>query len=83
MGCWIVTGSPFDIAPAANAILNYLYALLEAETRIAILTMGMDPGLGIMHKDQLSRDSLVCDLMEAARPDVDAWPSLTDCKSIE
>ena len=54
-------------------MLNYLYALLEAETRFACLACGLDPGLGIFHADQKARDSLVLDLMEAARPRVDAY----------
>jgi hypothetical protein len=54
-------------------MLNYLYALLEAETRFACLACGLDPGLGIFHADQKSRDSLALDLMEAARPEVDAY----------
>jgi CRISPR-associated endonuclease Cas1 len=57
----------------ANAILNYLYAILEAEARIAALQMGLDPGLGFLHADQGSRDSLPCDLMEPIRPKVDAY----------
>ena len=35
--------------------------------------MGLDPGIGFMHADQKSRDSLACDLMEALRPKVDAF----------
>jgi len=57
----------------ANAIVNYLYSILEAEARIAALKIGLDPGLGVMHADLKARDSLVCDLMEAVRPDVDAY----------
>jgi CRISPR-associated protein Cas1 len=76
---WLVfgqRGSPLTTGPRlavnpANALLNYLYALLEAETRIACLTVGLDPTLGIVHTDHRKRDSLVLDLMEAARPDVD------------
>ncbi len=60
------------VAPA-NAILNYLYALLVAEARIACLTMGLDPGVGILHADKANRDSLVADVMEPVRPQVDAW----------
>jgi CRISPR-associated endonuclease Cas1 len=56
-----------------NAILNYLYALLEAETRLAIAAMGLDPGMGFLHLDNERRDSLACDLMEVVRPDVDAF----------
>jgi CRISPR-associated endonuclease Cas1 len=56
-----------------NAILNYLYAVLEAETRLAIAAMGLDPGMGFLHVDNERRDSLACDLMEVVRPDVDAF----------
>lgn len=56
-----------------NSILNYLYALLEAEARIATLAVGLDPGLGILHLDKYARDSFALDLMEGARPQVDAY----------
>jgi CRISPR/Cas system-associated endonuclease Cas1 len=54
-------------------MLNYLYALLEAEARLAAATMGLDPGIGLMHVDTDARDSLACDLMEPVRPLVDAY----------
>jgi CRISPR-associated endonuclease Cas1 len=71
-------GSPLTQAPRLsvnpiNALLNYLYAILEAETRIACLTLGLDPSLGIVHADYRSRDSLALDLMEGIRPKVDAY----------
>jgi CRISPR-associated endonuclease Cas1 len=71
-------GSPLTSAPRlainpANALLNYLYAILEAETRLACIAVGLDPGLGIVHVDYRSRDSFALDLMEAVRPDVDAY----------
>ena len=56
-----------------NALLNYLYALLEAESRIALAIVGLDPGIGILHTDQRARDSLALDLMETARPAVDRY----------
>src|SRR5229473_4954716 len=65
--------SPRRAINPANAILNYLYAILEAEARIAALRMGLDPGLGLLHADQRARDSLPCDLMETVRPTVDAF----------
>lgn len=68
-----LTGSPRLAANPANALLNYLYAILEAEGRMAALAVGLDPGLGILHADQGTRDSLICDLMEPVRPQVDAW----------
>jgi CRISPR-associated endonuclease Cas1 len=68
-----VTGRPQGAANPANALLNYLYAILEAETRTACIAAGLDPGLGLFHTDTVRRDSLVLDLMEPVRPTVDAW----------
>jgi len=68
-----LTGSPRNAANPANAILNYLYAILEAETRIALMIVGLDPALGLIHADQPNRDSLALDVMEAIRPSVDVW----------
>lgn len=68
----LASGPRVAVTPV-NAILNYLYAILESETRIACLTLGLDPGLGIWHADYRSRDSFVLDLMEAARPNVDRY----------
>jgi len=65
--------SPRRAVNPANAILNYLYALLEAEARIAALAVGLDPMVGLLHTDHTSRDSLALDLMEPVRPSVDAW----------
>jgi len=69
----LVTGNPRKATNPANAILNYLYAIVESESRIAALAVGCDPGLGVMHVDRPYRDSLACDLMEPVRPVVDAW----------
>ncbi len=67
------TGSPRIASNPPNAILNYLYAITEAECRIALLRVGLDPGIGIVHADQRNRDSLACDVMEAVRPAVDTF----------
>lgn len=56
-----------------NAMLNYLYALLEAETTLACYAVGLDPTLGIFHTDQRGRASLALDAMEPIRPAVDAY----------
>jgi len=69
----LITGNPRKATNPANAILNYLYSILEGEARIAALKLGLDPGLGVMHADLKARDSLVCDLMEALRPKVDQY----------
>jgi CRISPR-associated endonuclease Cas1 len=68
-----LTHSPRLAANPPNAILNLLYALLESESRIAAVAMGLDPGIGLLHVDAPSRDSLACDLMEVCRPKVDAF----------
>jgi CRISPR-associated endonuclease Cas1 len=56
-----------------NAVLNYCYALVEAEATLACHAVGLDPGLGVVHLDARGRQSLALDVMEAVRPDVDAW----------
>jgi len=68
-----LSGSPRLAANPPNAILNYLYALLESEARLAAAALGLDPGLGFLHMDSRTRDSLACDLMEPVRPQVDAY----------
>jgi CRISPR-associated endonuclease Cas1 len=68
-----LTGSPRLSVNPANAILNYLYAILESEARIAAAALGLDPGLGILHADTANRDSLALDLLEPIRPQVDSY----------
>jgi CRISPR-associated endonuclease Cas1 len=68
-----LTGSPRLAVTPPGAILNYCYTLLESEARLATAVLGLDPGLGVLHVDTPNRDSLACDIMEAARPAVDAW----------
>jgi len=68
-----LTGSPRLAVNPPNAILNYLYAVLESESRLAAAALGLDPGIGVLHLDTPARDSLACDLMEAVRPQVDAF----------
>lgn len=63
--------SPRRAGDPVNALLNYGYALAEAECRTALYAMGLDPGLGIAHRDKKNRDSLALDLLEAIRPTVD------------
>lgn len=68
-----LTNASRNATTPANAILNYLYAILEVEARLAALTVGLDPGIGVLHADLRARDSLACDLMEAVRPAVDGY----------
>lgn len=68
-----LTGSPRVACNPPNAILNYLYSLLEAEARLAVSAMGLDAGLGVLHSDTTARDSLACDVMEPVRAQVDSY----------
>jgi CRISPR-associated endonuclease Cas1 len=65
--------SPRLAATPANALANLLYALAEQEATLALRAVGLDPGLGIVHRDQPARPSLALDLLEAIRPDVDRY----------
>ncbi|MHB9129872.1 MAG: CRISPR-associated endonuclease Cas1 [Armatimonadota bacterium] len=68
-----ITGSSRKAVTPGNALLNYLYAILETETTLACQRVGLDPGLGFLHLDQMARDSLPLDIMETVRPQVEAW----------
>jgi len=50
-----------------NALLNYGYALGEAESRRACSALGLDPALGVLHRDRANRDSLALDILEPLR----------------
>jgi len=56
-----------------NAVLNYLFGLVEIEAITACHLVGLDPGLGIVHLDTRSRQSMALDLMEPVRPAVEQW----------
>lgn len=69
----LLSGSQRLATNPVNAILNYLYAILESEARLAAAALGLDPGLGFIHMDAAARDSLALDLMEPIRAEIDAW----------
>jgi CRISPR-associated endonuclease Cas1 len=56
-----------------NALLNYAYRLLEVEATLACHRLGLDPELGVMHRDRQGRDSMSLDLLEPIRPDAERW----------
>jgi CRISPR-associated endonuclease Cas1 len=68
-----LTGAPRAATNPINSLLNYAYSLLESEARLALLSVGLDPTLGILHADQRNRDSFALDAMEPVRPMVDAF----------
>ena len=53
-----------------NALLNYGYAFLEREVRIAIALAGLDSRIGFFHSNDGRKDALVYDLMEFFRQPV-------------
>jgi hypothetical protein len=69
-----LSGSPRLAITPVHAILNYCFALLESETRLALVALGLDPGLGLgLHTDTPNRDSLAFDVLEPVRPQTESW----------
>ncbi|MEZ4961209.1 MAG: CRISPR-associated endonuclease Cas1 [Saprospiraceae bacterium] len=54
-----------------NCLLNYGYGMLYNTVEGAIFSAGLDPYLGIVHRDNYNRPSLTFDLIEPFRPWVD------------
>ncbi|MGH6876905.1 MAG: CRISPR-associated endonuclease Cas1, partial [Rhizomicrobium sp.] len=69
----LLSGKPSRATTPGNALLNYLYAILESEMTIAMLARGLDPGIGMFHADIDGRSSLALDAIEAVRPYVEYW----------
>lgn len=69
----LLSGKPSRATTPGNALLNYLYAILESEMTTALLARGLDPGIGMFHADIDGRSSLALDAMEAVRPYVEYW----------
>jgi CRISPR/Cas system-associated endonuclease Cas1 len=69
-----LSGGPRLAVTPVHAILNYCFALLESESRLALAALGLDVGLGLgLHTDTPNRDSLALDVLEPVRPDVEKW----------
>lgn len=56
-----------------NALLSYVYALLQSRVHEATLVVGLDPYLGFLHATGRGRPALVLDLMEEFRPLLGDW----------
>ncbi len=73
IGSRIGTGksNQFALHPV-NAILNYVYGVLENQIRAQVLASGLDPTIGYIHSNfEKKRPTLVFDLMEPVRPVMD------------
>jgi CRISP-associated protein Cas1 len=60
--------------PAAdplNALINYGYGMLYGEVESATLTAGLDPHIGILHREEYGKPAFVFDAIEPFRPWVD------------
>ncbi|WMW22919.1 CRISPR-associated endonuclease Cas1 [Methanolobus mangrovi] len=58
---------PNGAGDMVNTMLNYGYALLEAEALRAINAVGLDPHVGFLHEMNTSKNSLAYDLQEPFR----------------
>ncbi len=67
----MVSGRNRHATHPVNAMLNYAYAVLESQARIASVSQGLDPEIGYLHACRSGRAALVYDLMEPLRPQMD------------
>jgi hypothetical protein len=56
-----------------NSLLNYAYRIGEGECLVALAAVGLDSGCGFLHADYPSRPALALDLLEAVRPEIEAF----------
>jgi CRISPR-associated endonuclease Cas1 len=66
-----VSGRNRHATHPVNAMLNYAYAVLESQVRIATVAHGLDRTIGYLHTSRPGRAALVYDLMEPLHPRVD------------
>ncbi len=55
----------------ANALLNYGYGVLYTRVEISLIKAGIDPYVGVLHRDEYNRPVLVFDMIEMYRVWVD------------
>ena len=67
----MVSGRNRHAPHPVHAMLNYTYAVLESQVRIATVSQGLDPTIGYLHTSRVGRSALDYDLMEPLRPRVD------------
>ena len=67
------TNTPRRADRPLGALLNLAYHFAVVEARLAATTVGLLPGLGIIHADQVSKPALAFDLVEPVRPAVDQF----------
>ena len=60
-------------ADVINAGLNYGYAIMRAQMARIVAGYGLNPLIGIFHKNEYNQFNLVDDLMEPFRQIIDVW----------
>lgn len=67
-----------------NAMLNYAYALLEADAAKAIIACGLDPHQGFLHSSVRNKPALALDLMEEFRAPIadSVVQTLINCRTV-
>lgn len=51
-----------------NSLLSFLYAILTKDVTVTLLSIGLDPYMGVFHRPRYGRPALALDLMEEFRP---------------
>ena len=51
-----------------NALLSFVYTILDHDVSSALESVGLDPAVGFLHRDRPGRPGLALDLMEELRP---------------
>jgi CRISPR-associated endonuclease Cas1 len=68
-----LTGTQRAAASPICAMQNFLYGMGEAESRLMLLAVGLDDGVGLLHVDAPARSSLGLDVLESIRPSIDSY----------
>jgi CRISP-associated protein Cas1 len=58
-----------------NAMINYSYGILYGKVETALIRAGIDPAIGIFHRDEYNRPVMVYDVIERFRP----WSDYVVC----
>lgn len=67
----VISGGNRHATHPINAVLNYGYAIVATMIKRQCVLVGLDTAVGSLHADSNRRDSLVYDLLELVRADID------------
>ncbi|MDR0994812.1 MAG: CRISPR-associated endonuclease Cas1, partial [Tannerella sp.] len=66
-GCRFAERSQHPATDIVNALLNYGYGMLYGKIEGALIRAGIDPYIGLLHRDEYKRPVLVYDVIEKYR----------------